>query len=85
MATTNTTTLVASQPLISTANTKTSISPSPLKPSLSQGKKIVGKEKIVNQLIRERNVLLFSHQALWLLPQLFLYPVSEISFRIKLK
>ena len=44
-ATTTTNTLVTSQPLMSTANTKTSTNPSPLKSSLSQGKKIVGKEK----------------------------------------
>ena len=45
MATTNTTTLVASQPLMSNANIKTSTNPSPLKSSLSQEKKIVGKGK----------------------------------------
>ena len=44
-ATTTTNTLVTSQPLMSTANTKTSTNPSPLKSSLSQGKKIVGKGK----------------------------------------
>ena len=45
MATTNTTTSVTSQPFMSTANTKTSTNPSPLKSSLSQGKKIVRKGK----------------------------------------
>ena len=44
-ATTTTNTLVTSQPLMSTANTKTSTNPSPLKSSLGQGKKIVGKGK----------------------------------------
>ena len=44
-ATTTTNTMVTSQPLMSTANTKTSTNPSPLKSSLSQGKKIVGKGK----------------------------------------
>ena len=44
-ATTTTNTSVTSQPLMSTANTKTSTNPSPLKSSLSQGKKIVGKGK----------------------------------------
>ena len=84
-ATTTTNTTVTSQPLMSTANTKTSTNPSPLKSSLSQGKKIAGKGKLVNQLIRERNMLLFQHQALWLLHQLFLYPILEISFTIKPK
>ena len=44
-ATTTTNTLVTSQPLMSTANTKTSTNPSPLKLSLGQGKKIIGKGK----------------------------------------
>ena len=44
-ATTTTTTSVASQPLMSTTNTKTSTNPSLLKSSLSQGKKIVEKGK----------------------------------------
>ena len=44
-ATTTTNTMVTSQPLMSTANTKTSTNPSPLKSSLSQGKKIAGKGK----------------------------------------
>ena len=44
-ATTTTNTLVTAQPLMSTANTKTSTNPSPLKSSLGQGKKIVGKGK----------------------------------------
>ena len=38
-------TSITSQPLMSTANTKTSTNPSPLKSSLSQGNKIVGKGK----------------------------------------
>ena len=44
-ATTTTNTMVTSQPLMSTANTKISTNPSPLKSSLSQGKKIAGKGK----------------------------------------
>ena len=44
-ATTTTNTSVTSQPLMSTAITKTSTNPSPLKSSLDQGKKIVGKGK----------------------------------------
>ena len=44
-ATTTPHTSVTSQPHMSNANTKTSTSPSPLKSSLSQGKKIVGKGK----------------------------------------
>ena len=44
-ATTTTNTTVTSQPLMNTANTKTSTNPSPLKSSLSQGKKIAGKGK----------------------------------------
>ena len=44
-ATTTPHTSVTSQPLMSTANTKTSTNPSPLKSSLVQGKKIVGKGK----------------------------------------
>ena len=44
-ATTTTNTMVMSQPLMSTANTKTNTNPIPLKSSLSQGKKIVGKGK----------------------------------------
>ena len=44
-ATTIPNTLVTSQPLMSTTNTKTSTNPSPLKSSLSQGKKIAGKGK----------------------------------------
>ena len=44
-ATTTTNNSVTSQPLMSTALTKTSTSPLPLKSSLSQGKKIVGKGK----------------------------------------
>ena len=44
-ATTTTNTLVTSQPLMSTTNTKSSTGPSPLKSSLSQGKKIIGKGK----------------------------------------
>ena len=43
--TTTTNATVTSQPVISTANIKTSINPSPIKLSLSQGKKIVGKGK----------------------------------------
>ena len=74
-ATTTTNTMITSLPLMSTANTKTSTNPSPLKSSLSQGRKIVGKGKN-SKLVRERNVLLFQHQAPWLLLQLFLYPIS---------
>ena len=44
-AKTTTNTTVTSQSLMSTTNTKTSTNPSPLKSSLSQGKKIVGKGK----------------------------------------
>ena len=44
-ATTTTNTLVTSQPLMSTAISKTSTNPSPLKSSLVQGKKVVGKGK----------------------------------------
>ena len=43
--TTTTNSPVTSQPLISVANTKTSINSSPLKLSLSQGKKTLGKGK----------------------------------------
>ena len=44
-ATTTTNTTITSQPLMSTANTKTSTNPLPLKSSLGQGKKIAGKGK----------------------------------------
>ena len=44
-ATTTPTTSVTLQSLMSTVNTKTSTNPSPLKSSLSQGKKIAGKGK----------------------------------------
>ena len=43
--TTTTNSPVTSPPLISVANTKTSSNPSPLKLSLSQGKKTLGKAK----------------------------------------
>ena len=43
--TTTTNSPVTSQPLMSTANTKTSTNSSPLKSSLSQGKKVIGKGK----------------------------------------
>ena len=43
--TTTTNSPVTSQPLISAANTKTSTNSSPVKSSLSQGKKILGKGK----------------------------------------
>ena len=45
MVTTTTNSPVTSQPLISAANTKTSTNSSPLKSSLSQGNKILGKGK----------------------------------------
>ena len=62
-ATTTTNTSVTSQPLKSTTNMKPNTTPSPLKSSLSQGKRIVGKGKILNLPIRERNMLLFQHSS----------------------
>ena len=44
-ATPSTNTSVTTQPLMSTANTKTSTNPLPLKATLSHGKKLVGKGK----------------------------------------
>ena len=54
--TTSTNTSVMSQPLMSIASAKTSINSSPVKTTVSQGKKPIGKGKLLNQLIKARNV-----------------------------
>ena len=52
------------QPVVVTSS-KANAGPPILKTALGgQGKKLVGKEKVSNQLIRERNMLLFQHQNL---------------------
>ena len=78
--TTTTNSPVTSQPLISAANTKTSTNSSPLKLSLSQGKKILGKGK--NTKPADKGP---ADQALWLQLQLVLFPISKISFETKAK
>ena len=58
--TTTTNSAVTSQLLISTANTKTSTNSSPLKSSLSQGKKIVGKGKNTKPMVKWKKCVVIS-------------------------
>ena len=76
--TTTTNSPVTSQPLISTANAKTSTNSSPLKSSLSQGKKIAGKEKNTKPAGQGKETCCyFDTKSSGLQLQLVLFPISE--------
>ena len=68
--TTSTNTSVTSQPLMSIASTKTSINLSPVKTTVSQGKKPIGKWKTTKPMDK----LLVQHLIQQLPCQQFLYP-----------
>ena len=60
MTTTSPNTSVMSQPLMSIANTRTSINSSPVKTAVSQGKKPLGKGKTTKPVDKEKKHVAFS-------------------------
>ena len=60
MTTTSTNTSVTSQPLMSIASTKASINSSPLKTTVSQGKKLIGKGKTNKPVNKGKKYVAFS-------------------------
>ena len=58
--TTSTNTSVTSQPLMSIASTKTSINSSPVKTTVSQGKKPIGKGKTTKPVDKGKKCVAFS-------------------------
>ena len=60
MTTTSTNMSVTSQPLMSLANTRTSINSSPVKTTISQGKKPIGKGKTTKPVDKGKKCVAFS-------------------------
>ena len=60
MTTTSTNTSVMSQPLMSIASTKTSLNSSPVKTTVSQGKKLIGKGKTTKPVDKGKKCVAFS-------------------------
>ena len=60
MTTTSTNTSVISQPLMSIASTKTSLNSSPVKTTVSQGKKPIGKGKTTKPVDKGKKLVAFS-------------------------